>query len=291
MMNLGNVQHLGGDAEQAAATYAEAAEMVQPKLGEGHPITSQLLANSCGALMTSGRTEAARDHCERAVALQEQLLGPEHRDLAPVLANLANLMLRTDELERAEDLAARAVALFELRTAPGSTERIGALLTLAEARCRLDRAVQARPLLADAESLADTSLFRAHVAAMRGLCASREGDLAGSVAGYEAAMAHLEQVDASHPLMAQFLEGIAFAETRRGRDDAAAAALERALAVSAPQRRTAAGADLVFALAQTLARTGDLDRARRLATEARATLEAAGQTEDAAFITDWLAVL
>ena len=81
--------------------------------GAPHPAIARDLNDLGVALQSAGRLEEARDHYQRALAMDEALLGPAHPNLARDLANLSEAQRSLGEYPAALQSARRALEIFE----------------------------------------------------------------------------------------------------------------------------------------------------------------------------------
>ncbi len=225
-----------GDYDRASVLAQRALEIFGEVLGKEHATVARLLNNAGAIARARGDLEPARELLERSLALMEKGLAPDHADLAPVLANLAWVHEDAGEAADAEPVLARALSITEkggdLDAVADASRRLGELLLSrskpAEAEARFEASAA---IAARAEDGGPEARAVAHAEALWGLARARvaQDDGAGAVKHAERARDLLvEGVGAGHPLEV------------RGR----------------------------VALASTLRRAGELDRARTLLRDA-----------------------
>jgi tetratricopeptide (TPR) repeat protein len=192
VVNLGGVQLLLGDLDQASAAFARADAILAPLLPADHPQRTHLLANE--AMLARLRGDRPR-----AIELQRRVLAARkaanHQAvLVQAYTNLAIALLddpnaRPDELAEVDSLAERALAVAK-RIGPRE-EEIRALCLRANVGLRRGDTATAAKWSAEAEAvLAGGSLrpdHRLEVHATSASTAVARGDRPGAIAAIDAA--------------------------------------------------------------------------------------------------------
>ena len=234
------------------------------------------------ALAEGGEHARAIDAYRRSLALKEQLYGPDHPDLSSSLENLVGELCAQGRYAEAEAPAERALSLVEKLGREGDLKLAWALLPLAVIAGRRGDAARALRLSDRALEIAsahgeDAASVLPDLLVSRGealLAVGRPDDAAASCARALARMESEDRVSPGKLYEPDPLTCLGEAELRRGRAEPALAHLERGVAlVRRHEQATLSFAR--FALARALRAAGrDPARARALAVEARAGLEA-----------------
>jgi tetratricopeptide (TPR) repeat protein len=149
----GTAAYQAGDLDAAAASFEQALEMLEARLGETHPDVATALNNLALLHYTRGDFQAAEPVYRRALAIDEQALGPEHPGVATDLNNLALLYKKQGNLAAAEPLLKRALAIKEKNFGPGHPSLVTGLRNYASVLRALDRGEEAAKLEARAAAL------------------------------------------------------------------------------------------------------------------------------------------
>ncbi len=225
-----------------------------------------------GTLHVAGRMREALVPFGRALAEAEKLEGSAPPLLVHTLQWIGNAELRLGELDRAQATHARALSLRESTLGPDHPDLARSLMALgaidlergqpAAARAAFERAVRIAAQLGADDPTA--SYARAYL----GRACVRAGDLEAAARELAAARASIERaLGPEHTSLAMALLGQGELALARGDPRAAAAPLERALALRASRGDVIERADITLALATALARDSPA-RARVLADEA-----------------------
>ena len=111
--NIGITQWAKGEFEAARASYAQALDIFDATLGEGHP-DSSYVSNSLAILNYNlGDYDAARPLLERELANLERTLGRNHRNTASIMNNLGLLLLDMGNPDEARPLIEESLAIRE----------------------------------------------------------------------------------------------------------------------------------------------------------------------------------
>lgn len=186
-------------------------------------------------LSNLGRSEAAREHLELALAMRRAEFGDTHNRVAQLHNNLALWALAAGRPREAEAQARRAVAIGRALPMLPSLHH-GRLTVLARALMAQQRLDEAEPLLHEAASLArerfgaDTTYLH-RVLRELGLLQAQRADWPAAVATYSEALVAAEQGgDTGNPVHALTLSRLAVALGATGDAAGAKAAHRQALA-------------------------------------------------------------
>jgi tetratricopeptide (TPR) repeat protein len=296
--SLASVTLAEGKLDEARALFERAIDVLERELGPEHLAVAEPLSGLAISVGQQGEHAKARAYLKRALAIQEAVLGPGHPNLANLLNNLGTMAGRQGDLGAAHVYLERALAIQEATLGPGHRnlaaplDNLGALAQLEQdregARRYLERAlaIRERTLGPEHPSVARTIDNLASIAMNEGRLEDARGLYQRSLAISEASQGP------DHPDLAYPLLGLGNSLHALGDAKAALPHLERAVAL-----RTAHEVDPLelalarFGLADALADISQLDRARSLAEQARATMVEAGegQATQVEQIDAWLA--
>jgi tetratricopeptide (TPR) repeat protein len=255
--------------------------------------------NALGAVyLRTGKYAEGQAMFERSLALAEASKGPRHPDVAFPLNNLALAYERQARYEDAVAALRRALDIFA-RTSGADHPNVGLLHQNIGGMLRLAGDLpQARAELDQGLAILEAKLGPEHpqlgaARTMSGDVALDQGDLARARVDYTAAdELRRKALGEDHPDRALALLGLGKLELAEGKPAAAAAALERALALMAASTPDPVdAAEVRAALARARWDTGDRAGARALAEAARAGFVEGGATarRQLAALEAWLA--
>lgn len=258
------------------------------------------LHNNLGVTLTNlGRYDEAVEAYERSSELYRAMVGPEHPLVADVIFNESSLAWSRGDLERALEYGLKALAIRERSLAADHPSLALSYNSVAQPLQNLGRYDEARAYQLKAMAIHEKTLGPDHVyvaASLNNLAFNEreQGHFKAAAEHYRRALGIFEaSLGAEHPYVAFALTGLGITRLRMGEPYEAVAPLTRALEI----RRGAATApkDLAstaFYLAQALWPSGrDRPRARRLAEEALALFDEAGEgfDDERGAVASWLA--
>ncbi len=270
---LGTALYRQGRFAEAVAAFERALELRERLLGADHPDVAVTLLGLGPALGMLGRDAEAEGVMRRAVEVNERVYGGEHRIVASALTNLGGVLGRQGRLDEAEAVYARALAIRARVFGPDHPEtaldykNLGLVYSLKAEYERAGHFLE-RTLAIDRASLgADHPRVIWDLVTLGGLQV-RRARFAEAEASFTAALATAERVlGPAHPDVGRALRGRARVALERGRPQAAAELLRRALPLF-----EALGAESPE-LPPTLDLLAEVHLARGAVAEARAALE------------------
>ena len=296
LLNLGTVSGNQGRLDDAVRFHRESLEMSIQVYGEQHPTVAKAYNGVAINLEQQGHYAEAQAHYEQALAIFAS--EKDHPQVGGIINNLGTVLKQQGKFEQATKKFEQSLAMLEAKYGPEHSNVMVPLNNLgAVAALRGDAAASAR-YHARALGIAEAKFGANHpqtalTVAMAAISLETAGKCDEARPMFVRALTSWEAtLGGKHPLLAFPLTGIAQCDLAAGKTRAAVAPLERALGL----RRAAPGeaedlADTLFALARALWDTGDRERAKRLAIEARdAYTRAHGLRErDAKRVDAWLA--
>jgi tetratricopeptide (TPR) repeat protein len=214
-----NLELFREDPDSALVRLRELLPLSRRLLGDHHPDTLHIRSDIVSALVERGDDEDALAEIDPLVALHESLFGPDHINMLPVLGNRVRIYERTGRLDEAIRDTERAIAIADRA---GIRTKKGAFLA---------------------------TLIDLHLA-------KKEPQRAVEL-GREGLALVIEMVGPVHPFTGGTLRQLAEAQLAAGDAEAAAATIDRALAIY-PQLR----ADNRGLWVQVLRVASDIARAR-----------------------------
>ncbi|MBX7084052.1 MAG: serine/threonine-protein kinase [Nannocystaceae bacterium] len=245
--NLGRVAFREQDWDTALREFERAHAAAIETFGPQHPDVAKLLSNIASVRHAAGDFSGAQRDLERALAIFEAALPPDHPSINVTLANVAALAYRQGRYPEAISAAERAIASYRRTLGPDTIRVAPSLINEALALAAMRRDDEALARYREAAALFDT---------------------------------HYPD---GHPEASKALTGVGEILSRKGEFDAAAVALERAVALGGVEGMNPyEHAEAEFALARVLwdadARR-DRTRAHGLAVRAAQTLRAGPPNE------------
>lgn len=243
---VGQVHYAKGEYREAAALFAEVAEMRVAALGEAHPDVGQAYNNLASAHVMLGDYRAGLEGQRKALAVWRAALGPDHPEVAAGVENLGMALIDTGDLAEADAVLTEADALLR-RVAPedmGRARVLSALGRVATGQGRYERAETCyREAFAFAQSVGEERSVSASIA-LTGV-----GDVLDTVGRHAEAIPYFQQgadifeltLGAEHPFVGTSLANMGAAHVVGGDFGRAEPLLRRALTL----REGALGADHV----------------------------------------------
>jgi tetratricopeptide (TPR) repeat protein/tRNA A-37 threonylcarbamoyl transferase component Bud32 len=267
---LGAVVHVVGHGlarTDEALEWGEFADAALERIGDDPRVRADLESGLGAAMWKANRLGPAREHFERALALQRAAEPPDPERVAASLNNLASVAFSERHWAAAETLFAEALALRESRVGRHHPELAGLFQNLGAVKTRQNQLEEALGYFERAAEIQRAAFGADHpdYAAMvsnRGVVLLRLGRLDAAERDLRAALALRERrLGPEHDTVAASLVNIASAQVARGRPEEALADYDRAIAIT----RKALGDDhpqLANALASSAQLLDDLDRPR-----------------------------
>ncbi|MGZ3440977.1 MAG: tetratricopeptide repeat protein, partial [Polyangia bacterium] len=222
----------------------------------------------------SGDHERALEGYQSALALLTQAR-PNDPDLPMIRNNMGGELQQLDRPKEAIVQYRLALADWQKRIGPGK-ETVTALSNTGEAELALGQSQEALRDFRDSLAMCEKALGAAHPLCARltgwiGECERRLGKPAEATSYFARSLLTAEKaLGPKHPQLTQPLLGLGRVALSRHAPASAKAPLERALRILGNEPGEGLTApDLRFALAQALWATGEHERARALATQAR----------------------
>ncbi len=249
--DLGSFLWTRGRSDEALPVLLRSLEIREGELGPEHPHVGSTLANLGNAYVALGRRDDAEAALVRAVDICEQTYGVEHPLTSTVQGNLAAVVLEQGDIDRAAALLEEVRRSRVVIYGMAHSKTAGIYNNLGALEHRRGNTKKAFELISQAEEIWAKSLGPGHP--------------------------ELRAVNYNLGLLAYELGDYSGSVKRHRR--------ALALAPDAPPQTLARTR---FELAQAIAKLGDDDAARDLATEALAVFEAGGDEREVAEVRTWL---
>jgi tetratricopeptide (TPR) repeat protein len=143
--NLGNVAQAQTDFARARRDHERALELWRSALGPHHPYVADALNNLGVDARGAGQLDDARAFYEQALEIRRIASGPQHPSLAPILNNLGSVANSERDFAMARDYFERALAIVEKvqgATHPNVGRILGNLAAVALAQGEIEAALE-----------------------------------------------------------------------------------------------------------------------------------------------------
>ncbi|MGZ3408182.1 MAG: tetratricopeptide repeat protein, partial [Polyangia bacterium] len=279
--HLGSVYYFRAEYPKALESYRRCLAIEEKLAGPENPVLIGARVGMADVYGDSGDHERALEGYQSALALLTQAR-PNDPDLPMIRNNMGGELQQLDRPKEAIVQYRLALADWQKRIGPGK-ETVTALSNTGEAELALGQSQEALRDFRDSLAMCEKALGAAHPLCARltgwiGECERRLGKPAEATSYFARSLLSAEKaLGPKHPQLTQPLLGLGRVALSRHAPASAKAPLERALAILGNEPGEGLTApDLRFALAQALWATGEHERARALATQAREAYALAG---------------
>jgi tetratricopeptide (TPR) repeat protein/predicted Ser/Thr protein kinase len=235
--NLFNVVGYMQGRPKDAGVWEQHARVQVKRLGGGTRLEAMLLSSQATQLSIAGEHEAAREHLERALEIQQSLAKGPDLAVAAIYNNLGNVVSGERRFDEALDFALRALAIEEEILGVDHPEVSNTLENLGSIQLEMSNTHEAKQYYERALRIRERTIGPDHPRTAGtinnlGVIAKREGDPAAARLRYEQALAAYERsLGPDHPQVALSLSNVANAMFRDREYPAAKAYRERALGI------------------------------------------------------------